>query len=189
MSEQLVLQELNDGILTLTLNRPDKANALNPPMMRQLTDAMRDAAANAQARVVIVTGAGKAFCAGGDIGGKPEKKKDLSPEEEAAAAERRANRPADTLVNRIKWPAAATKELGTNYYWGGDEVAVRIAFQRFNGHDLEKMIKAVFPMLEKRYQAEGALGTAIIERVLRELPNLMPKPLVELMQRLANDEP
>ncbi|MBI0530377.1 ATP-binding protein [Sphingomonas sp. TX0522] len=95
----------------------------------------------------------------------------------------------DEVVNRIKWPAAATKELGTNYYWGGDEVAVRIAFQRFNGHDLEKMIKAVFPMLEKRYQAEGALGTAIIERVLRELPNLMPKPLVELMQRLANDEP
>jgi 2-(1,2-epoxy-1,2-dihydrophenyl)acetyl-CoA isomerase len=103
MDQALVLQQLDDGILTLTLNRPDKANALNPPMMRQLTDAMRDAASNTQARVVIVTGAGKAFCAGGDIGGKPEKKKDLNPEEKTAAAERRANRPADTMVNRIKW--------------------------------------------------------------------------------------
>ena len=82
MAEQLVLQQLEDGILTLTLNRPDKANALNPPMMRQLTAAMSEAASNERARVVIVTGAGKAFCAGGDIG---------------------ANRPADTLVNRIKW--------------------------------------------------------------------------------------
>lgn len=103
MDQALVLQQLENGILTLTLNRPEKANALNPPMMRQLTTAMSEAASNERARVVIVTGAGKAFCAGGDIGGKPEKKKELSPEEAAAAAERRANRPADTLVNRIKW--------------------------------------------------------------------------------------
>lgn len=103
MEEQLVLQQLDNGILTLTLNRPDKLNALNPPMMRQLTEAMTEAAANHQARVVVITGAGKAFCAGGDIAGKPEKKRELTPEEEAAAAERRAKRPPDTIVNRVKW--------------------------------------------------------------------------------------
>ncbi|QQD17315.1 enoyl-CoA hydratase [Spongiibacter nanhainus] len=103
MDQALVLQHLEDGVLTLTLNRPDKLNALNPPMMRQLTEAMSDAANNREARVVVITGAGKAFCAGGDIAGKPEKKGELSPEEEAAAAERRAKRPPDTIVNRVKW--------------------------------------------------------------------------------------
>ncbi|MGB1907949.1 MAG: enoyl-CoA hydratase/isomerase family protein, partial [Spongiibacter sp.] len=77
MDQALVLQHLENGVLTLTLNRPDKLNALNPPMMRQLTDAMADAAANRDARVVVITGAGKAFCAGGDIAGKPEKKQPM----------------------------------------------------------------------------------------------------------------
>ncbi|NKI16598.1 enoyl-CoA hydratase [Spongiibacter sp. KMU-166] len=103
MDQALVLQHLENGVLTLTLNRPAKLNALNPPMMRQLTDAMADAAANRDARVVVITGAGKAFCAGGDIAGKPEKKQPMSAEEEAAAAERRAKRPPDTIVNRVKW--------------------------------------------------------------------------------------
>jgi 2-(1,2-epoxy-1,2-dihydrophenyl)acetyl-CoA isomerase len=97
MSDQLVLEHLQDGVLTLTLNRPERLNALNPPLMRALT-----ASANHHARVVVLTGAGKAFCAGGDIGGKPEKKA-LSAEEAAAAAERAAKRAPDNVAARIDW--------------------------------------------------------------------------------------
>jgi 2-(1,2-epoxy-1,2-dihydrophenyl)acetyl-CoA isomerase len=98
----LVLERLEDGVLTLTLNRPERLNALNPPMMRALTEAIRAAALNHEARVVVITGAGKAFCAGGDIGGKPEKK-NLSPEEIAAAAERASKRAPDNVAARIEW--------------------------------------------------------------------------------------
>ncbi|HEX8604838.1 MAG TPA: enoyl-CoA hydratase [Pseudoduganella sp.] len=98
----LVLEHLEDGVLTLTLNRPERLNALNPPLMRALTDAVRAAADNHHARVVVITGAGKAFCAGGDIGGKPERK-EQSAEEKAAAAERAAKRAPDNVTTRIEW--------------------------------------------------------------------------------------
>src|SRR5215217_9744580 len=102
MSEQLVLEHLEDGVLTLTLNPPERLNALNPPLMRALTDAVKAAANNHHARVVVITGAGKAFCAGGDIGGKPEKKEQTA-EEKAAAAERATKRAPDNVTTRIEW--------------------------------------------------------------------------------------
>ena len=56
-----------NGILTLTMNRPEKRNALSKAMERLLVSATRDAAIDPAARVVILTGAGAAFCAGGDV--------------------------------------------------------------------------------------------------------------------------
>jgi len=62
------LQEVqNDGIATLTLNRPESRNALTPEMMRGLKDALLRFAADPAVRVVVLTGAGRAFCAGGDV--------------------------------------------------------------------------------------------------------------------------
>jgi 2-(1,2-epoxy-1,2-dihydrophenyl)acetyl-CoA isomerase len=56
-----------DGILTLTINRPAKRNALSKALERLLVEATRDAALDPQVRVVILTGAGGAFCSGGDM--------------------------------------------------------------------------------------------------------------------------
>lgn len=59
----------NDGgVLTLTLNRPEKRNALNAGVMAELTQALEAAADDATCRVVVLTGAGEAFCAGMDLG-------------------------------------------------------------------------------------------------------------------------
>ncbi len=58
---------LDAGVLTLTLDRPDKLNAYTAQMGRELADAFRAADADDAVRVVIVTGAGRAFCAGADI--------------------------------------------------------------------------------------------------------------------------
>jgi methylglutaconyl-CoA hydratase len=55
------------GVATLTLNRPDKHNALDGATMQELHAALVAIAANAQARVVVLTGAGASFCAGADI--------------------------------------------------------------------------------------------------------------------------
>ena len=56
-----------DGIVTITLNRPDKLNALVGHMRRDLAEALEHAGSDRNVRVVVLTGAGRAFCAGGDI--------------------------------------------------------------------------------------------------------------------------
>jgi len=55
------------GILTITLNRPEKLNALAGHMRRDLAEALEAAASDRSVHVVIITGAGRAFCAGGDV--------------------------------------------------------------------------------------------------------------------------
>ena len=64
-----ILFEKRDGIAYVTLNRPDKRNALSPEMVVRLADIWEDVADDPQVRVALVTGAGdQAFCAGGDLG-------------------------------------------------------------------------------------------------------------------------
>lgn len=68
MSEpESLIVERNAGVVTVTLNRPAKKNAVNGPMWGQLVDAFRDAAARTDDRVVVVTGAGGDFCSGADL--------------------------------------------------------------------------------------------------------------------------
>ncbi|HSF04710.1 MAG TPA: enoyl-CoA hydratase-related protein [Methylomirabilota bacterium] len=67
MTYKCLLYEVKDGIATLTLNRPDRLNALGDTLRDDLLDAVTRAAADAQVRVMVLTGAGKGFCAGGDV--------------------------------------------------------------------------------------------------------------------------
>lgn len=63
-----ILTEIDDGIMTLTLNRPDKMNAVTGEMLDEIIAAFDEADANDAVRAVIVTGAGeRAFCAGADL--------------------------------------------------------------------------------------------------------------------------
>ncbi|WP_198038650.1 enoyl-CoA hydratase-related protein [Planococcus lenghuensis] len=59
--------ELDEGVLTLTLNRPDKMNAYTVKMNEELLHAYREADSNDKVRVIVVTGSGRAFCAGMDL--------------------------------------------------------------------------------------------------------------------------
>lgn len=63
----LVESDIDGGILTLRLNRPEKLNALSRPMRIELIDALRSANADAAVRCVIITGNGKGFCVGADL--------------------------------------------------------------------------------------------------------------------------
>jgi len=69
MAYEQILHEVGDGVLTITLDRPEKLNAFTPTMMRELIDAFDRADADDAVRAVIVTGAGRAFCAGADLSG------------------------------------------------------------------------------------------------------------------------
>jgi len=66
MYEHLLVSE-TEGILTITLNRPDKLNAFVGHMRRDLAEALEHAGSDRNVKVVIITGAGRAFCAGGDV--------------------------------------------------------------------------------------------------------------------------
>ena len=68
MSYNCLLYDLDDGVLTLTLNRPERLNAFNAEMSGELMDAFDRADADDDVRAIIVTGAGRAFCAGADLG-------------------------------------------------------------------------------------------------------------------------
>jgi len=67
MAYQTLGYEVKDAIATLTLNRPDAYNALNLPLGRDLFHATLEADEDPGVRCIVVTGAGKAFCAGGDV--------------------------------------------------------------------------------------------------------------------------
>ena len=60
--------EITNRIMTITLNRPERLNAFNPQMSQELVLALDEADRNDDVRVVIVTGEGRAFCAGADLG-------------------------------------------------------------------------------------------------------------------------
>lgn len=64
----LVLSERQGAVLLLTLNRPDKSNSLHPDLVQQLGDALDAAARDDSVNAVVITGAGRSFCAGLDLG-------------------------------------------------------------------------------------------------------------------------
>lgn len=67
MAYQTILYDVADQILTITLNRPDKLNAYTPTMQAELIAAFDAADADDNVRAIIVTGAGRGFCAGADL--------------------------------------------------------------------------------------------------------------------------
>lgn len=71
MTDQLLI-DVADGIATLTMNRPDARNAMTGEMLAALETAVRRFAADPDVRCVVLTGAGKAFCAGGDVKGQAQ---------------------------------------------------------------------------------------------------------------------
>jgi 2-(1,2-epoxy-1,2-dihydrophenyl)acetyl-CoA isomerase len=63
----LIERSTNNGVTTITLNRPEKLNAFAGSMREELLDAIKAAESDDDALVVVITGAGRAFCAGGDV--------------------------------------------------------------------------------------------------------------------------
>src|SRR2546423_14274300 len=67
MGYECLLYETKDRVATLTLNRPDRLNALGGTLREDLTAGLTRAIDDPDVRVIVITGAGKGFCAGGDV--------------------------------------------------------------------------------------------------------------------------
>lgn len=96
MTSTVLSQRDTDGIRTITLNRPERLNAMSVALIEDLTGALIEAGRDADTRVIILTGAGRAFCAGDDL------KDHAHPKDEAAAR---------VIVERIQ---NATRALSGN---------------------------------------------------------------------------
>lgn len=69
MTHQNVILEKKENIATLTLNRPEKLNAITPQMTQELVTTLDEVEVDDDIRVLIITGAGRGFCSGADVGG------------------------------------------------------------------------------------------------------------------------
>ena len=90
MPEDVILTSIESGVATLTLNRPDRLNALSPDLLTKSIDTLARWEEDPSIAVVVVTGAGRAFCAGGDIGGMAQENAAPRPLEERIDWLRRA---------------------------------------------------------------------------------------------------
>ena len=79
MPHETIVYEKAGPVVTITLNRPDTLNAINPQMTAELHFALDAAEADVEVRAIILTGAGRAFSAGYDIGRRPDGKSSLDP--------------------------------------------------------------------------------------------------------------
>jgi enoyl-CoA hydratase/carnithine racemase len=78
MTYKCLLYDVKDHVATLTLNRPERLNALGDTLREDFYDAVKKAAAEPEVRVLVVTGAGRGFCSGGDV--KSMKERETSGE-------------------------------------------------------------------------------------------------------------
>ena len=78
-SDSVVLCDVQDGVAELTLNRPDRLNAFTPQMGAALITRFRELDEDDSVRVIVVTGAGRAFCAGADLGGGKRPSRESKP--------------------------------------------------------------------------------------------------------------
>jgi enoyl-CoA hydratase/carnithine racemase len=95
LTYQHILYEVGDKIATITLNRPERMNAWTPVMEHEVREAMMAAASDDNVRVIVLTGAGRAFCAGADM----EALKTIDPD----AVRRADNVPPFDMNRRSDW--------------------------------------------------------------------------------------
>ena len=100
-----LLESVTDRVATLTLNRPERLNALSSPMIDGLLEALPRLAADAAVAVVVLTGAGRGFCAGGDVKSMAEGSSQLGLED--AVQRLRGRMEVSRLLHEIPKPTIA----------------------------------------------------------------------------------
>lgn len=145
MSEsQFILMDVKDRIATITLNRPERLNALGQSMREDLLAAMLRARDDAEVRVVLITGAGRAFCSGGDVkemsdrvasGATSRRELEIWPIRDRILAEMRSMpKPVIAVVNGVAAGAGCNLALGCDMRLASDRASFTQAFVKRGLH-------------------------------------------------------
>ena len=142
MNYEYILLEKEDGIATITLNRPDRLNALTPQMRVEMRGALEDVATDDTVRVVILTGAGRGFCSGADVATVAEGTEMAEDEPQRAlllqpvatprllALIQSLNKPTICALNGVAAGAGTGLALTCDIIIASEQARFRIAFTR-----------------------------------------------------------
>jgi enoyl-CoA hydratase/carnithine racemase len=197
----VVLKEVRDGVALLTLNRPDRLNAWTPEMEHRYFDALEECAGSRQVRAIVVTGAGRGFCAGADMQQLQTLGEDGAPSEEERTRERRPQslpltipKPIITAINGPCAGIGLVQALMCDVRLAAEGAKITTAFAR-RGLVAEHGISWILPRLigpsraldllmsARVVFAEEAFGLGLVNRVLA--PDLLLETTLEYARELS----
>jgi 2-(1,2-epoxy-1,2-dihydrophenyl)acetyl-CoA isomerase len=179
-----------DGVATITLNRPDKLNAFTGTMREDLLEALRACEHDGDTRVVVITGAGRAFCAGGDVeymaslqqsGDTGSFRKLLDAGRDIVLQIATMPKPVIASINGIAAGAGCNLALACDYRIASEQAKLSESFVRIGLHPdwggtwlLPRLVgrsRALELMITGRMvDAAEALAIGVIDRVAADLP-------------------
>ena len=203
MSYENIILDLNDGIATITLNRPAALNALDMQLAREFHQAVVACSENDDVRVVVVTGSGNAFCAGGDVKGFCEHidtfgvhAKLLTTELHGAVSRMvRMAKPTITAVNGVAAGGGMSLALSGDLILATESARFTMAYTQVglapdgsSTYWLPRLIggrRTLELMLtNRRIEAEEALAWGLVNRVVA--PDCVEEEALAFATQLAN---
>lgn len=169
MSENPLLVERRGHVLLLTLNRPDRLNALDRPMQQALEDQFRAADADPGIRAIVITGAGRAFCSGADVAGLRESAEGSSdPAAVNAQVPEFTNRQAGIFKPVIVAVNGVCAGAGLHYVADGDIVIAADTASFVDSHVNVGQVTALEPIgLLRKVGAAAVLRMVILGKAER----------------------